>query len=164
MEIAKHKKISMLIVGHVTKEGNLAGPRALEHLVDVVLFLEGEKAVEAGWERGLAAVCLPGGSAATFFGRALEPLAGRHVVLLPDNDEAGRGLMRRLKAKLGEAASVRTVALPVPERGDIYDWFEAGHTRDELLELLAAGPDRPPAAFFQRGAQLPGTLQSGGAG
>ena len=43
MEIAKHKKISMLIVGHVTKEGNLAGPRALEHLVDVVLFLEGER-------------------------------------------------------------------------------------------------------------------------
>ena len=31
------------MVGHVTKEGNIAGPRVLEHIVDVVLYLEGER-------------------------------------------------------------------------------------------------------------------------
>lgn len=34
---------AMLIIGHVTKEGNIAGPKILEHLVDVVLYLEGER-------------------------------------------------------------------------------------------------------------------------
>ena len=33
----------MFLVGHVTKEGNLAGPRILEHMVDTVLYFEGEK-------------------------------------------------------------------------------------------------------------------------
>jgi DNA repair protein RadA/Sms len=40
---AKRHGISTLIIGHVTKEGNIAGPKILEHLVDVVLYLEGER-------------------------------------------------------------------------------------------------------------------------
>lgn len=40
---AKAGNTAILIVGHVTKEGNIAGPKILEHLVDVVLYLEGEK-------------------------------------------------------------------------------------------------------------------------
>jgi DNA repair protein RadA/Sms len=41
--LAKRRGIATLIIGHVTKEGNIAGPKILEHLVDVVLYLEGEK-------------------------------------------------------------------------------------------------------------------------
>jgi DNA repair protein RadA/Sms len=41
--LAKQRHISTLIIGHVTKEGNIAGPKILEHLVDVVLYLEGER-------------------------------------------------------------------------------------------------------------------------
>ena len=43
MRIAKQNDISMFIVGHVTKDGSLAGPRVLEHMVDCVLYFEGEK-------------------------------------------------------------------------------------------------------------------------
>lgn len=43
MRIAKEKGIPIFIVGHVTKEGNLAGPRVLEHMVDTVLYFEGER-------------------------------------------------------------------------------------------------------------------------
>jgi len=43
MTVCKSKNITALIIGHVTKDGNIAGPRVLEHLVDVVLFLEGER-------------------------------------------------------------------------------------------------------------------------
>lgn len=43
LEVAKSKKISTILIGHVTKEGNLAGPRVLEHLVDTVLHLEGDR-------------------------------------------------------------------------------------------------------------------------
>ena len=40
---AKRREVSMMLVGHVTKEGGLAGPRVLEHLVDTVLSFEGER-------------------------------------------------------------------------------------------------------------------------
>ena len=43
MNYAKKHNIAVLIVGHVTKDGTLAGPRILEHLVDTVLFIEGER-------------------------------------------------------------------------------------------------------------------------
>jgi DNA repair protein RadA/Sms len=43
MEVAKRLRIAVLLVGHVTKEGSLAGPRVLEHLVDCVLQFEGER-------------------------------------------------------------------------------------------------------------------------
>ena len=43
MQIAKGKGISIFIVGHVTKEGVVAGPRVLEHMVDTVLYFEGDR-------------------------------------------------------------------------------------------------------------------------
>ena len=43
MKICKEKAITTIIIGHVTKEGNIAGPRVLEHMVDTVLYLEGER-------------------------------------------------------------------------------------------------------------------------
>lgn len=43
MQVAKKDGIAMILVGHVTKEGSIAGPRVLEHMVDTVLYFEGEK-------------------------------------------------------------------------------------------------------------------------
>lgn len=43
MQLAKGLNISIFIVGHVTKEGNVAGPRVLEHMVDTVLYFEGDR-------------------------------------------------------------------------------------------------------------------------
>jgi DNA repair protein RadA/Sms len=43
MQVAKRENITLFIVGHVTKEGSIAGPRVLEHLVDTVLFFEGDR-------------------------------------------------------------------------------------------------------------------------
>ena len=43
MQIAKGLGIAIFIVGHVTKEGNVAGPRVLEHMVDTVLYFEGDR-------------------------------------------------------------------------------------------------------------------------
>ncbi len=42
VRLAKQAQISIFIVGHVTKEGQLAGPRVLEHMVDTVLYFEGD--------------------------------------------------------------------------------------------------------------------------
>lgn len=43
IQISRPKAMTMFLVGHVTKEGTLAGPRILEHLVDTVLYFEGER-------------------------------------------------------------------------------------------------------------------------
>lgn len=43
MYLAKQDHLPVLLIGHVTKDGDLAGPKVLEHLVDTVLYLEGEK-------------------------------------------------------------------------------------------------------------------------
>jgi DNA repair protein RadA/Sms len=42
MRIAKERQIAIFIIGHITKEGSIAGPRVLEHMVDVVLYFEGD--------------------------------------------------------------------------------------------------------------------------
>lgn len=43
MQVAKREDVTMLLVGHVTKEGAIAGPKVLEHLVDTVLYFEGDR-------------------------------------------------------------------------------------------------------------------------
>ena len=40
---AKRNQVSSFLIGHITKEGSLAGPKSLEHMVDVVLLFEGER-------------------------------------------------------------------------------------------------------------------------
>lgn len=46
IQLAKEKKMAVIIVGHVTKEGEIAGPKVLEHMVDTVLYFEGDKSGE----------------------------------------------------------------------------------------------------------------------
>ena len=43
MQIAKTQNITIIIIGHVTKDGNIAGPKSLEHMVDTVLYFEGDR-------------------------------------------------------------------------------------------------------------------------
>ena len=43
MQLAKGSGVSVILIGHVTKEGAIAGPKVLEHMVDTVLYLEGER-------------------------------------------------------------------------------------------------------------------------
>ncbi len=52
MRIAKEKEIAIFIIGHITKEGSIAGPRVLEHMVDTVLYFEGDSSQELRILRG----------------------------------------------------------------------------------------------------------------
>ncbi len=52
MRIAKEKNIAIFIIGHITKEGSIAGPRILEHMVDTVLYFEGDSSQELRILRG----------------------------------------------------------------------------------------------------------------
>lgn len=52
MRFAKEHAVSVFIIGHITKEGSIAGPRVLEHMVDVVLYFEGDASKEVRMLRG----------------------------------------------------------------------------------------------------------------
>ncbi|CAM2803401.1 DNA repair protein RadA [Helicobacter burdigaliensis] len=52
MRLAKERGICVFIIGHITKEGSIAGPRILEHMVDCVLYFEGDSSRELRFLRG----------------------------------------------------------------------------------------------------------------
>jgi DNA repair protein RadA/Sms len=113
--VAKERGIATVLVGHVTKDGNVAGPRVLEHLVDVVLQFEGDKhsslrmvrglknrfgaADEVGCfemhERGIRSLTDPSG---LFLNRYAEPTAGTCVTVVM---EGRRALVTEVQALLG---------------------------------------------------------------
>jgi DNA repair protein RadA/Sms len=99
--VAKSRHLPVLLVGHVTKDGSVAGPRTLEHIVDVVLQLEGERSsslrlLRAGknrfgpveevgcfqlTDRGVVEVPDPSG---LFLSRHLEPISGTCITATLD--------------------------------------------------------------------------------
>lgn len=127
VRFAKQADISIFLVGHVTKEGALAGPRVLEHMVDTVLYFEGEAdgpfrlirsiknrfgavnelGVFAMSDRGLREVKNP---SAIFLSRHAEPVPGSVVMV---TREGTRPLMVEVQALVDESplANPRRVAL-----------------------------------------------------
>ncbi|HYR05398.1 MAG TPA: DNA repair protein RadA [Gallionella sp.] len=125
--IAKSGNITMILVGHVTKEGALAGPRVLEHIVDTVLYFEGdthssfrlirafknrfgavnELGVFAMTEKGLREVSNP---SALFLSQHGQQVAGSCVMV---TQEGTRPLLVEIQALLDEAHSpnVRRLSL-----------------------------------------------------
>ena len=125
--IAKSQNITIILVGHVTKEGALAGPRVLEHIVDTVLYFEGdthssfrlirafknrfgavnELGVFAMTEKGLREVSNP---SALFLSQHGQQVAGSCVMV---TQEGTRPLLVEIQALLDEAHSpnVRRLSL-----------------------------------------------------
>ena len=123
-KLAKDRGIATVLVGHVTKDGAIAGPRVLEHLVDVVLHFEGDRhatlrlvravknrfgaADEVGCfeltDRGIEGLADPSG---LFLSRRRDPVAGTCVTVTV---EGRRPLVAEVQALVGRAA------LPAPRR------------------------------------------------
>ncbi len=138
MRMAKNDNLTVLLVGHITKEGDLAGPKTLEHMVDYVLYLEGEKqeqnrilrAVknrfssiqEVGLfrmtQKGLAQV----EDATRFFSETAHEQAGCSNYLAI---EGGRGFFLEVQALVGETKQNYPVRTTV------------GFDKNRLLLLLA---------------------------
>jgi DNA repair protein RadA/Sms len=136
--VAKASGISLVLVGHVTKEGALAGPRVLEHIVDTVLYFEGdthsafrvirafknrygavnELGVFAMTDRGLKGVSNP---SALFLSTHAEPVAGSCVMA---TQEGTRPLLVEIQALVDSGG-------PQPRR------LSVGLERDRLAMLLA---------------------------
>ena len=137
--LAKSIGITIILVGHVTKEGALAGPRVLEHIVDTVLYFEGdthqsfrliraiknrfgavnELGVFAMTEKGLKGVSNP---SAIFLSQHAEPVAGSCVLV---TQEGTRPLLVEVQAL------VDTAHAPNPRR------LSVGLEQNRLAMLLA---------------------------
>ncbi|MDA8455873.1 DNA repair protein RadA [Acidovorax sp. GBBC 3334] len=135
---AKSTGVAMVLVGHVTKEGALAGPRVLEHMVDTVLYFEGdthssfrlvraiknrfgavnEIGVFAMTEKGLKGVANP---SAIFLSQHSEPVPGSCVLVTL---EGTRPMLVEIQALVDEGG-------PSPRR------LSVGLDRDRLAMLLA---------------------------
>ena len=136
--MAKSSGVSVVLVGHVTKEGALAGPRVLEHMVDTVLYFEGEThssfrlvraiknrfgavneiGVFAMTEKGLKGVSNP---SAIFLSQHKEPVPGSCVLVTL---EGTRPMLVEIQALLDAGG-------PSPRR------LSVGLERDRLAMLLA---------------------------
>lgn len=138
--LAKQLGITVILVGHVTKEGALAGPRVLEHIVDTVLYFEGdpnssfrlirafknrfgavnELGVFAMTEKGLREVANP---SALFLSHHAEQVAGSCITV---TQEGTRPLLVEVQALVDEAHA------PNPRR------LSVGLEQNRLAMLLAA--------------------------
>ena len=117
VQFAKQQGIALFIIGHVTKEGNIAGPRVLEHMVDAVLYFEGqtdsrfrviravknrfgavnEIGVFAMTDQGLKQINNP---SAIFLSRNAEPVPGSTVMV---TWEGSRPLLVEVQALVDES-------------------------------------------------------------
>ncbi len=114
----------------------------------VVYLVEGEKDVDRLRSLGLVVTCNPQG-AGKWRAEYADSLRERHVVILPDNDDAGQRHAQQVATALsGAAASIAVLDLPgLPSKGDASDWLNAGGNVAQLERLAAEAPAwEPPAA------------------
>lgn len=119
-----------------------------------IVIVEGEKDADRLAAAGIYATTNPMGA------KKWKPEYTPHfrdarVVIIPDNDEPGRAHANQVAAALhGTTASVAILALPgLPEKGDVSDWLDAGHTITELGELVVTCPQWTPASAADAGVQ-----------
>ena len=104
----------------------------------IVFVVEGEKCADRLTKAELLATTNAAG--ALKFREALAPmLADRRVVILPDNDEAGRRHADDVLAKVGKFTStVAVLPLPGAEKSDVFDWFRNGGSAFDLVKMAEA--------------------------
>jgi putative DNA primase/helicase len=104
----------------------------------IVFVVEGEKDVDTLRSHGFVATTIAGGAKAQWLAGYTDVLRGREVILVPDNDEPGWSLMRRVaKALVGKVG--RLTCFDDHHRAgakDITAWFDIGHSELELISLL----------------------------
>lgn len=114
IRVAKDRDLPIIIVGHVTKDGQVAGPRVLEHLVDVVCHFEGDRQTALRFIRALKNRFGPTDEVGCFEMTGAGDLRGARPVRAVPVAVDGRGHLRRHLARVRRALPVEVQALTVP--------------------------------------------------
>jgi DNA primase len=104
----------------------------------IVFVMEGEKDAETLRSQGFVATTNAGGSEAPWLPEFTDALAGREVIVIPDNDKPGRDRAARIARALIGCAT-RLVILELAGAKDVTEWFDQGHGELELIELVEKG-------------------------
>jgi DNA repair protein RadA/Sms len=123
LRVAKDRGISLVLVGHVTKTGDLAGPRVLEHMVDTVLAFEGERTAPHRLLRAVKNRFGPTNEVGVFemTGRGLEGVEDPSALFLEDgHGEPGSSVMAAIEGSRCLLAELQALVVPsslaVPRR------------------------------------------------
>ena len=108
----------------------------------VIVIVEGEKDADKLAALGFASTCNSGGAGKWTELHSKYFQSGVEVVIIPDNDESGRKHADSVASQLlGRGCHVKVVSLlGLPPKGDVSDWLEAGHSKEELLRLIESTP------------------------
>ncbi|HXZ99306.1 MAG TPA: DNA repair protein RadA [Candidatus Binatia bacterium] len=152
MACAKQSDVAVILIGHVTKEGAIAGPRTLEHMVDVVLYLEGDRHGENRLLRGLknrfGAASELGLFRLTELGMAEVGAAGRAFV--DERSLAVPGNVLTVTSEGSRALVVEVQALTVPAGGPLVRRTAWGLDPNRLYLLVAVLQRRAGLPLGQR--------------
>ena len=128
-------------------DGTRRVPYRLPELLQAenVYIAEGEKDADRLASLGLTASTHSGGGG-KWRDEFSQHFAGKRVVILPDNDPLGQDHARKVAHNLhGVAANVKVLSLPgLPDKGDVSDWLDTGHYKEELLDLVEKAPTWDP--------------------
>lgn len=143
IEAAKGRAMAAILVGHITKEGLLAGPKALEHMVDTVLYLEGEryrhlKALRAQKNRFGATSEL---ALLEMTGEGLLPVENPSAALLQDRPRGVSGTVIGVAVQGTRPLLVEIQALTSPSAFGLAKRMSAGLDRNRV-QLLSAVLER----------------------
>lgn len=109
-----------------------------------IFVTEGEQDSARLWDLGLPSTTSVGGAGKWHdeYGGQVKAAGCKHVVVLPDNDPPGTAHGRDVARSCAAAGlAVKLIPLPdLPPKGDISDWLNAGHTKDELLAIVQSAP------------------------
>jgi len=149
MRIAKERGITTLLVGHVTKDGSLAGPRVLEHMVDTVLYFEGDADYAFRLIRTVKNRFGPTGEIGIFeMGQTgLIPVASASQAFIEarGNNVSGSALFATIEGSRPLVVEIQALVtpsyLPVPRR------LATGIDTNRLLQVIAVLERRAGASF-----------------
>ena len=137
---AKEANVAVLLIGHITKDGTIAGPKSLEHMVDVVLLLDGDPHRNLRFLRGMKNRFGSVNEIGVFemTGRGLEPMSDPSAVLSGDRDgtSAGSVLFPALDGR--RSLIVEIQALTVPTRSAQPRRSVKGLAASRVHQILAA--------------------------
>ncbi len=139
MQLAKSSHIPIFIIGHVTKEGTVAGPKALEHIADAILYLEGERYHSYRLLRGVKNRFGPTHEIGVFemHGEGLLEVTNPSAVFLSDRREDATGSAVVVSMEGTRPILVEVQALVTPTNFGIARCTTNGIEHNRLLMLLA---------------------------
>ncbi|MCZ6764219.1 MAG: DNA repair protein RadA [Alphaproteobacteria bacterium] len=156
IRLAKRSGVTVILVGHVTKEGAIAGPKVLEHMVDTVLYFEGERAHQFRILRTVKNRFGPTDEIGVFemTGHGLAEVANPSSLFLADrqNDVSGTAVFAGIEGTRPVLVEIQALAAPsslgTPRRSTV-GWDNA-----RLAMLLAVLETRCGIAFADRDVYL----------